>query len=391
MKKIVIIGGGASGLFAAAYLSFYTSYAITILEKNNRVGKKLLLTGNGKCNLANANTTSSCFNHIEAMDLFNQFDFKQTIHFFHQLGLMTKIDQEGRVYPYSESSTSVLDILRKYILSKNQTFICDFEVTSIIKNQNQFIVMNSLNEKIISDKLIIATGGKTYYKQTNSYQLATLFHHSITPLNPSLIGLKVKENVSSLQNLRVKASVSLVQNETILVKDSGEILFKKDGLSGIVIFQMSSYWNRLSNKNAILKIDFFPHLSLKELILLLKEKKCAFKELLDGILLKMVAQYVYKYVSSQSIEELAYVLKNLIFHIDSTYSFENAQVTSGGIDIKEIDLQTMMSKKEKDVYFIGEILDLDGICGGYNLQIAWTTAAICGNHLRKEEENEVKK
>ncbi len=385
MKKIAIVGGGAAGLFAAAYLSTYKNYDITIFEKNNRVGKKLLLTGNGKCNITNTNISDYCFNDNNFYNMLKYFSNNDTIDFFNSIGLLTKTDSEGRVYPYSESSNTVVNVLLSQLIKNKVSIICDCEILSIMNNNKSFNLIDSLNRNYEADVVILASGGKTYYKMTNSYDLATNLNHTISKLSPSLVGLKTQENLSMIQNIRFKANVRLFVDNNCVYQDSGELFFKKDGLSGIVMFQITSILNRYTHyKKAKVLVDLMPEYSFDTLNRMFKSKKCDFNNLLDGIFPKPISQYIYKSLKSTSIDDLVNLIKSLPFNIVEPYSFENAQVTSGGVLLDEIDHKTMMSKKHNDLYIIGELLNLDGLCGGYNLQIAWTTAALCANSIRKD-------
>ncbi len=384
MKKIIIVGGGAAGLFLACLLANNSNYQCTILEKNERVGKKLLVTGNGKCNLSNETINENCYNHKEIFSLIQQFNVQQTIAYFSSLGLLIKKDEQGRYYPASESSNTVLDILRSYIEQSHIPCICNCKIEKIEKKSNQFFLTDQSHKVYSCDVVVLACGGKSYYASCNSYDLVHQLKLKTTDLFPSLVGLKTKENLVSIENLRCKARVSLFQNEQEIYTDQGEILFKKNGLSGIVTFQMCSYYNRLKNKNhCTLMVDLLPEYTPDDLMHWFINQKRPFKHLLDGVLLKMLAQYVYKQLKTESIDELIYFIKHLPFHIESSFDFTNAQVTSGGVVLDEMNLNTMESKKIKGLYIIGELLDVDGICGGYNLQFAWSSAAICAKHLEE--------
>ncbi len=386
MKKVIIVGGGASGLFLACLLSNSPNYDITILEKNDRVGKKLLVTGNGKCNLSNINMTKDCYNHEFVIDMINMFDVTKTIQYFKSLGLLIKQDEQGRCYPVTESANTVLDILRNTLETNHVNCICNTKIENIKKINNKFILTDSNNKNYSSDILVLACGGKTYYPSCNGYDLVNKLNIKTTKLYPSLVGLKVKENLASIENLRCKASISLYQNDKKIYEDKGEILFKKNGLSGIVSFQICSYYNRLENKdNCTLLVDLLPDYDNDYLVNFLSNRHTSFDKLLDGILLKMIAKYVYKQLKHNDINELVYLIKHLPLSIESSYDFNTAQVTSGGVLLDEINITTMETKKIKDLYIIGELLDVDGICGGYNLQFAWSSASICAKHIERNE------
>ena len=390
MQRIGIVGGGAAGLFCAAYLAYYTSYPITIYEKNNRVGKKLLVTGNGKCNLSNIHWHSCVYNHPQIMDLIASFDVEKTRDFFKKIGLLTKVDSNGRVYPYSETATSVLETLRQFLIQKKVTFICDCFIKAI-ENKQHYFILKSCSQTYQEDYVILSTGGLAYYQKSNSYTLLSSFNHTVTPLSPSLTGIKTIEKLDSIANIRCKAKVSLWVNHQCQASDQGEVLFKKDGLSGIVIFQISHFVNRfLPYQKQLITLDLMPEYDMETLTKIFEQIKEQNLDLLQGIFPKMLANYVYQQASSLEIKDLILTIKQLPFHIQNLDSYDHAQITSGGAVLDEIHLSSMESKRISHLYLIGEIVDVDGLCGGYNLQWAWTSAALCAINLRKEEKNEKK-
>ena len=233
--KVTIIGGGAGGLMLASILKKHNANVdIEILEKLDHVGKKLLLTGNGKCNLTNKNINVNCYNNEKGYEIASSFD---TTTYFNRLGLMTITDDQGRVYPLSQTSNSVLDVLRESI--KDVDVFTSSNVIRVIKDNEKYQIRTDKNQNYESDFVVFATGGKTYYKENNSYLLASMFSHRVTMLRPTLSSLKVSENLASIENLRSKVKARLLLNNQVVYEDEGEVLYKKDGLSGIVIFQLS--------------------------------------------------------------------------------------------------------------------------------------------------------
>lgn len=372
-KDIIILGGGASGLFLASLLN-RSSYSVTLIEKNERVGKKLLVTGNGRCNLSNQHIYADAYNHPFALEVLQKFSQTETIAHFEQMGLMVYTDQQKRIYPISESANTVLDVLRHQL--NHIKVITNTTIQKINYQNNQYQLFDENNHCYTASILVLACGGKSYYSFFNADILSSMLHHHCTPFAPSLIGFKVKEQLQSIENLKVKAKVTLKQNETKIHEEEGEVLFKKDGLSGIVIFNMSSYYQRLKNKeNVVISLDLLPHIPNDVLKTRLQNNSNA----LFGIFSKMLCQYLYK----QS-DDLFQNIKNLTFHIQDTYPFFNAQVTSGGVHIEEVD-SFCQSKILPNLYLIGEMLDIDGVCGGYNLQFAFSSAGAVYKHLLRGE------
>lgn len=369
--RLVIIGGGASGLMLASILKKNNiDINITILEKLDHVGKKLLATGNGKCNLSNINIFKECYNNEFGYEIAKSFD---AISYFSSLGLLTYFDNEGRVYPVSNMANSVLDVLRESI--KGVEIKTSFNVIRIIKEDNVYKIHSDKNEIVEADIVVMATGGKTYYKENNSYLIASMLSHRITPVRPTLQSLKVSENLASIENLRAKVNASLFANDKLVYQDKGEVLFKKDSLSGIVIFQLSSRVAKEPLKRYSIELDLMPSMDEKQLINHLKQ----FPNM-TGMFAKMINQYIIKKANSKKEEDIAYTIKHLKFNVVPSIEFKNAQVTAGGIDINELNLN-LESKFNKNLYFLGEVIDVDGICGGYNLHFAFASANIVASDI----------
>ena len=258
MQRIGIVGGGAAGLFCAAYLAYYTSYPITIYEKNNRVGKKLLVTGNGKCNLSNIHWHSCVYNHPQIMDLIASFDVEKTRDFFKKIGLLTKVDSNGRVYPYSETATSVLETLRQFLIQKKVTFICDCFIKAIEKKQHYFI-LKSCSQTYQEDYVILSTGGLAYYQKSNSYTLLSSFNHTVTPLSPSLTGIKTIEKFYTVENNENKYT-ELNEAQGIFVTEFlyGLIISVKQVIKVKFYLKKMVYRVLLFFKSVILSIAFYP-------------------------------------------------------------------------------------------------------------------------------------
>lgn len=379
--KLIIIGGGASGLMLASILNNKkANIDITIIEKEDHVGKKILLSGNGRCNLSNTNLTPNCYNNEFGYNIANSFD---TISYFNSIGLLTITDSENRAYPLSNVSNNVLDVLRKSI---SDALIINNEAINRINIVNNQYELISSNFNYYADFLVIAAGGKTYYKECNSYTLANMLSHKVCLLRPSLTYLKVKENLASIENLRCKVKASLFANNILLYEDFGEVLFKKDAISGIVIFQLSSIIARNHYMSYVIKLDLAYNYTIEQLCNYINKFKS-----LDGMFAKMINQYILKNAKSNNTLDIAYTIKNLSFNVIEPVDFKNAQVTSGGVDVNELN-ENLESVLHKNLYFSGEIINVDGICGGYNLQFAFASANKIANDIIlkvgvKNEEN----
>ena len=369
--KLVIIGGGASGLMLASILrSKNANLDITIVEKLEHIGKKILMTGNGKCNLSNKNIKEACFNNEFGFNVASSFDVEK---YFNELGLLTYSDSEGRIYPISNVSNSVLDTLRESI--KDVEVLTSFNVTRIVKKDNIYVISNDKFKSIEADIVVMATGGKTYYKENNSYIMSSMLSHRVTQLRPTLTSLKVSENLASIENLRAKVNAKLIANNNIIYEDNGEVLFKKDGLSGIVIFQLSSIIARNPYLKYSIELDLLPQVSEEDLINHLTKYSS-----MTGLFAKMINQYVIKNSKSNSPIDIAYTIKHLRFNVLESVDFKNAQVTSGGISVKELK-ETLESKYNDNLYFLGEVIDVDAICGGYNLHFAFASASVAAQDI----------
>lgn len=368
MKKydIAIIGAGAAGISCAlAYKQKNPNKTIIILEQNDRIGKKILKTGNGKCNLGNVHIhETSYYNWNYIQNKMKQFD---VIKYFKEIGMITKQDEQGRLYPYSETASSVVDILR-YELEKQKIIVqCSFRVTDIVKDSN--FMIQGTQESIEAEKIVVATGSLAQEK-TNGYQLLEKLGHHITPLSPRLVPIKVEENVKSLQGIRVKC---LAQANGF--QEYGEILFKEEGLSGILALNLSRYVNK---KDEII-LDLAPEKSffeLKEYIEKLENRDLSI--MLRGLLPKMLILDILK--NANTAEEIATRIKNYRLTVKDLYDFEFAQITRGGVDMAEIK-EDFASKIIKNLYIVGEVLDVDGECGGYNLMFAWMSGSIVGENI----------
>lgn len=388
---IAIIGGGASGLFAAIAAKNHNS-SVTVYEKEKRVGRKILATGNGRCNMTNINASEKDYhggNVAFIRGAINRFWVEETLDFFEELGVLTKVEDGGKVYPYSDTASSVLDVLRRRTEQIGVKTVCDRGVRSIKKDKNKFLVDVGVSvEKY--DRVIIATGGKAgsaLGSDGSGYKLLKSFGHKLTEISPSLVQIKTEtEFVRKLKGIKVNAKVTLGKMSQV-----GEVLFTDYGISGPPVFWLSSY---LGNSEEI-TIDIMPEYDFNTVYEMLCAR-CTYhyntplEDFFCGMLNKRVGQALLKYTGAEPLSRLASTLsqkelkritaaiKGLKLKIHGTASWNNAQVTKGGADISEFDPNTMASKKVMGLYACGEVLDIDGDCGGYNLQWAWSSGYLAG-------------
>ena len=397
MYDIAIIGAGASGLAAAISAKRTNSKLnVVLLESLPRVGKKILATGNGRCNLTNLNAASANYNDCFVCDILEKYPPKKVIEFFRSIGLVCTADSEGRVYPASNTATSVLDCLRFEAERLRVEIICDFHADEILKRDNYFLINNSVKTK----KIILATGGKSSPAQGSDgsgYTLLKKLGHTVTPLYPVLVQLTVSENVKSLKGVRVKANVTLISENTVVDSSKGEVLFTDYGLSGISIMDIS---RSVRNKKYLCRLDILPCMNENEIKKFLFERKKQNPELsaenaLSGILPKKAGQYILricgihsdkpiKTLDKFSISSVSQKIKSLDFTVTGTNGFKNAQITSGGAELSEFDSRTLESKKIKNLFCTGELLNIDSVCGGFNLQWAWASGLTAGQFAANE-------
>jgi predicted Rossmann fold flavoprotein len=378
-NKVAIIGGGASGIFCAIILKkLNKNLDVTIYEAQSKIGKKILQTGNGKCNLSNTNLTVNEYNTDLVKDLIKEFDSNKLIKILNEMGLMVRIDDEGRIYPYSEKATTVLDIFLKQLNDLKVNVITDCYINNIKYNNSYYTISDNNKNNYNCDYLIIATGGCSSINYNyNTNVLVNKLNHSVSDLFPSLCALKTKQNTKHLSGIRVKCKASIIVNGEVKHQTKGEVLFKDDGLSGIAIFILSKYYEK--NKNCVVSLDLFDASTKDELNNKLYNNDSLENNLL-GYFPKMINYDIIKRASNKTIGE---IIKDYNFNIIDTYGFNNSQVTKGGVLLNEININTFQSKKCNNLYIIGEALDVDGSCGGFNLHFAWASAFKCANDIVK--------
>lgn len=399
--KVVVVGAGASGLISAGRAASLGNDVI-VIEKNEKIGKKIYITGKGRCNLTNTSDDfldSIVHNSKFLYSALDNFDVKNTIDFFNNLGLKTKVERGNRVFPESDKSNDVIKALEKYCDNNNVKINLNEEVQDISKCDNIFTIKTT-KSIYKCDVVIISTGGMSYPltgSTGSGYSLLKKFGHTIVSLLPALCPIKLKDSfVSQWQGISLK-NVSLIAmfNKKIFKSFFGEMLFTNDGISGPIALTMSSYINQ--NKNIDLFIDFKPALSLEQLDKrLIREiddnKNVTMKNLMKKLLPSNMSEEFLKVcnvssetkancLSKNDRKVIIQNLKSFPLTFNGLYPLENAIVTCGGVSCKEINPKTMESKIVKNLYVTGELLDLDALTGGYNLQIAWSTGYLAGSSI----------
>lgn len=376
--RVAIIGGGASGISAAISIKKnHKNVDVTILERFDRIGKKLLATGNGKCNIGNINLDSSYYNNPDFVEkVIKRMPLKSYMDYLEELGIYLKKDSEGRIYPFSDSTKTVLDILIRNLEQLKVDIVTNFNVSNITREKKGFIVYNQEGDSLYFDKVILCYGSKSQTKDVTITKTLEKLNHSITRMHPVLVPLKLKENVKDVSGLRFKAKIDLYVDGNFTYSESGEILFKDDGIGGIVILNVSRYIKK--GKKNILKINLINDLDYDLDKYLNTNKDLSVLELLEGIVHKKMALKLSKQISKAT--EIKEILQNLKFEVTDTYGYEFSQVTSGGISVNEIN-DMFESIKIPNLYILGEALDVDGACGGYNLYFAFATGAILGKNI----------
>ena len=390
---VIIIGGGAGGLFLASQLP--TALKVAIVESNDRVGKKLLATGNGKCNLTNLDMNIVHYNKPSFVEEFlDKFDAHDTIASFEKMGLLTKV-VDKRVYPYSECAASVLDVLRRAVERNGVDVFVSHAVNNIDAFNDAFTVSGVVRREdrpneafsMQANNVVLATGSPATFGK-DSLSLYKVLGHKVRDYVPSLVPIRTnKDALKGLQGVRVKAGVRIGYRY-----ETGEVLFKDFGVSGIAVFNMSSEIARGRAKiGDMLTIDFMPEYSKAEVedILRKRDNNLTVGELLAGTFHSKVQERIIwasgceaSDVAAGKISAIANAVKNYKFTIEGLGDASLAQVMSGGLDVREFD-ENLMSLKVKNAYAIGEALDVDGDCGGYNLQWAFSSAKAVATAIAK--------
>ena len=363
--KIGIVGGGAAGTYLAIRLKeLNPSFSVSIIEKNDKLMKKISVTGNGRCNYANLGGTTGKYNNDEfANKILRNLPPKALIDNFERYGIHpTQID--NLVYPVSLSAQTVMMMLEKQVQQLGIESCLNEEVLDYSKKGSQYLVKTNKSEHVF-DALVFTSGGKAYPQLgTNGAVLDILKQHGyeIETLSPSLCPIKTKENTKKISGQRVKCNVSLLEKDKYIYEEEGEVLFKDDGLSGIVILNMSTKINSVQDKSNIkLSLDLAKGYGQ------IKEDE--------------YEQYVHPKVANY-LKENHLNIHRVLFSFKSFYDFNIAEVSHGGVNINQVN-DSLESKKEENVFFAGEVLDVDGMCGGFNLMFAFASAETVAKAIKE--------
>lgn len=406
-REVAIIGGGAAGIVAAIVAS-RNGAKVVIYERMNRIGKKILATGNGRCNLTNIGLGENNLNCIHGSNnkfaggILKQFTVKETIDFFEVLGIAHKIEEGGKVFPMSDQATSVLDVLRYELEKLGVEVICDIEIEQIKQDAKKITLVDKSGSRYKADKVIIATGGMSspnLGSNGSGYQLAKQLGHSVIKPFPALVQLKLEAPfLKSIKGIKFDGVASIILNNKLIRKEEGELLFTEYGISGPPVLQLSrKAVEALQNKKQPkIVLDMLPKYSHSEVIELLNIRLShqydrPFDFSFNGLINKKLIPIVLKAanikdlskqcsnVSNKEIEKVASILKEWEFDITGSQSWQSSQVTAGGVHVGEICEDTLQSKFVPNIYFAGELLDIDGDCGGFNLQWAWSSGYVAGH------------
>ena len=402
--EIAVIGGGASGLMAAITAK-KSGKEVIILERKDRILKKVLITGNGRCNITNVNANISNYfgKDISSVEnILNRFTPQDTMDFFNGLGIVCNEENRGKVYPLSGQASSVVDALRFEAEKLGIKIETEFYVRKIEKDGFKFRIYSEDRKKIEAGRVIIAAGGQSYPElgsNGSGFELAKELGHSVTKLSPSIVQLKTEKNqVKGLQGIKTDVAVTAYGDNKKICTYDGELLFTDYGISGNVVFNISFVMPLY--KNVEFEIDFMEKFDYNELYEMLKERKRILSHLtmenyFNGMINKKLGQFLSKVsgieklskpvkdLNDSDIRKLCTVLKKYRVKILETTGFKNAQVTAGGVSLDEVNTETLESKIVKGLYFSGEVLDVYGECGGFNLQWAWASGHIAGENTAK--------
>ena len=404
MMVIAIIGAGASGMAAALAAAENENNHVILLERQARVGRKLQATGNGRCNLSNIHAKGSGYHGSEpafVTPAISAFDPQATLNWFGSLGLFTVTEESGKVYPYSDQANSVVDVLRLALVKENITLQTGYEVTKIQKTDTGFHVTDGENS-ITCDKLIVACGGLAGSKlggTMSGYKLLAKLGHRSTKLRPSLVQIKSSwPGLPSLKGVRTNCHVQILHNGECYAQSTGELQLTEHGISGPVAFEISRDVCAASGQWTA-KLDFLPNTTMETLEAELQRRRTTnlpMDELLTGILHNRLGRVLtkaagikgkqnVKQISNAELKEVLVAVKSLEIDLTEPLGMDSAQVTAGGVLTEGFDPATMESKLIPGLYACGEVLDIDGDCGGYNLQWAWSSGRMAGLSAGKDK------
>lgn len=407
MKDVIIIGGGPAGILCAAAIKENAKEMVnvTIVERLEKIGKKILATGNGKCNFTNKNLSPRRYNNPKFVTpTLSKYGYKEIVEYLESIGLLSKEISEGRMYPYTESATTVLEVMRMHLNRLGVNVKTNYEVNKVVEKNGRYLVYNKnqRNYYLECDYLVFACGGASapvLGSNGSGYGLLKPFKVKVTDIYPGLVGIKSDiTTLKVLNGLRFKCNVSVYEKKTksCVWIEYGEVQFKGDGISGIVVMEASTFMARHLG-NYVINLDLMPEASLDDTIRMLNIRKELFESsevlnLLTGMLPKMLGQVILKKVSidmnsyiknltKANITKIAGLIKAFPLDVKGDYGFERSQVTVGGVSLTEVDNETLEIRKMPNAYVCGEIIDVDGECGGYNMQWALASGYLVGKKI----------
>lgn len=377
MKRIAVVGGGPGGLTACYKIKEeHPDYQVVLFEKDEMIGKRIKVSGNGRCNLLNININQNDYYNGEKINYILSYFNKYQNKFFSELNIHLYHDEEGRMYPITNSSKTVINAFINALNRKGVVIKLNEKFISLNKNNDKYLLITSC-DKYIFDKVIFATGGASYlYKKEDYENIIKSLPYKINyeELSGVLCPIKVKEKINkACVGKRSKAKIYLYLNNDLIYEESGEILFKKDGISGIVIFNISRYIDYKKANLYSIKINFIDGINKNQIDneLSLYSKK----EVISSYVVDEIADLILSYYNN-----VYQGLSSFILHVDSLYSLNESQVTRGGILIEELN-NDLSLKKDENIYFLGEMIDVDGKCGGYNIYFALASGYFVGSKI----------
>ena len=407
MSKVLVIGGGAAGMFAAIFAA-YNGNEVHLYEKNEKLGKKIYITGKGRCNITNAGDMETLFQSVVTNSKFLYSSFygytnQDTIDFFERIGVETKIERGNRVFPVSDRSSDVISGLTRELRNLGVEIHLYSEVVKVVGNEKFEYIELKNGQKVKGDACIVATGGFSYQTTGSTgdgYKFAKALGHEVTEILPALVPLIIKEEyVKELQGLSLRnVKATVLDGKKKLYEDFGEMLFTHYGVSGPLMLSASSYIaSKVKTKELKLIIDLKPALTFEQLdqrVLrdfdenINKQFKNAIQKLFPSKLIPVILAVSnidpdkkVNLITKEERHQFVTLIKNFTFTICGLRDFNEAIITKGGIRVKEINPTTMESKLVQNLYFVGEVLDLDALTGGFNLQIAWSTGYAAGSSI----------
>ncbi len=407
MKKdydVIVIGGGASGMMASIFAG-RNGFSTLVLDHNEKLGKKLYITGKGKCNLTNYSSIENHMEHIVTNSKFmysalNAFSPQDTMEFFENNGLKLRTERGNRVFPNSDKSSDVIKTLEKTMQSYGVVVSLNGNIKTIEKKNDKFNILCNNNLNYTCDSLIVATGGVSYSGTGATgfgYEIAKQFGHNVVSPTSALCPILVQEKVEELNGLKLENVALSIKIKNKEYREMGDMLFTFNSITGPIALTLSSLINKYDLTNAKLNLDLKPALSEEKLEEKFKREFLAnakkdLKNYLFSLLPSSFVEFfmVHTGLKNKKVadinknERLVLIngLKKFDFSVKSLDNINVSIVTSGGVDIKEINAKTCESKKVKNLYFVGEVLDVDALTGGYNLQIAWSTGFVAGNNIK---------